>query len=32
VFLSAPQMLLLLAGGAMLGALGGLLAKGRAYS
>jgi cell division transport system permease protein len=32
VFLSAPEMLLLLAGGAMLGALGGLLAKGRAYS
>jgi cell division transport system permease protein len=32
VFLSAPQMLLVLAGGAMLGALGGLLAKGRAYS
>ena len=32
VFLSAPDMLLLLAGGAMLGALGGLLAKGRAYS
>jgi cell division transport system permease protein len=32
VFLSPPQMLLLLAGGAMLGALGGLLAKGRAYS
>ena len=30
VFLSAPEMLLLLAGGAMLGALGGLLAKGRA--
>jgi cell division transport system permease protein len=32
VFLSPAQMLLLLAGGAMLGALGGLLAKGRAYS
>jgi cell division transport system permease protein len=32
VFLSAPETLLLLAGGAMLGALGGLLAKGRAYS
>lgn len=32
VFLSAPEMMLLLAGGAMLGALGGLLAKGRAYS
>ena len=32
VFLSRPEMLLLLAGGAMLGALGGLLAKGRAYS
>lgn len=30
VFLSAPQVTLLLAGGAMLGALGGLLAKGRA--
>jgi cell division transport system permease protein len=30
VFLSAPQVALLLAGGAMLGALGGLLAKGRA--
>ncbi len=30
VFLSAPQMALLLAGGATLGALGGLLAKGRA--
>ena len=29
-FLSAPQVALLLAGGAMLGALGGLLAKGRA--
>ena len=32
VFLSPTQMLLLLAGGAMLGAFGGLLAKGRAYS
>ena len=32
VFLSPIQMLLLLAGGAMLGAFGGLLAKGRAYS
>jgi cell division transport system permease protein len=31
-FLSPPQMILLLAGGAMLGALGGLLAKGRAYA
>jgi cell division transport system permease protein len=30
VFLSPPQVALLLAGGAMLGALGGLLAKGRA--
>ena len=30
VFLSTPQVALLLAGGAMLGALGGLLAKGRA--
>jgi cell division transport system permease protein len=30
VFLSAPQVAMLLAGGAMLGALGGLLAKGRA--
>ena len=30
VFLSGPQVALLLAGGAMLGALGGLLAKGRA--
>jgi hypothetical protein len=32
VFLSPAQMALLLAGGAMLGAFGGLLAKGRAYS
>ena len=32
VFLSPTQMLMLLAGGAMLGAFGGLLAKGRAYS
>jgi cell division transport system permease protein len=32
VFLSPEQMALLLAGGAMLGAFGGLLAKGRAYS
>jgi cell division transport system permease protein len=32
VFLSPPQMVLLLAGGTMLGALGGLLAKGRAYA
>jgi cell division transport system permease protein len=31
-FLSPPQMILRLAGGAMLGALGGLLAKGRAYA
>ncbi|HKZ05318.1 MAG TPA: permease-like cell division protein FtsX [Methylomirabilota bacterium] len=32
VFLSSPQMVLLLTGGALLGALGGLLAKGRAYA
>ena len=32
VFLSPTQMALLLGGGAMLGAFGGLLAKGRAYS
>jgi len=30
VFLSLPQILLLIAGGAVLGALGGLLARGRA--
>jgi cell division transport system permease protein len=31
-FLSFPQMLLLMAGGALLGAVGGLLARGRAQS
>ncbi|MBI2524489.1 MAG: ABC transporter permease [Candidatus Rokubacteria bacterium] len=32
VFLSAPEMLLLLGGGAVLGALGGVLAKGRSFA
>jgi cell division transport system permease protein len=32
VFLSAPEMLALLGGGAVLGALGGVLAKGRSFA
>jgi len=32
VFLSLPQILLLIAGGAILGGLGGLLARGRAVA